>query len=84
MCINLLKRAIDCTAEASDVQYLSVTDSSVLTGTNHGDGGLYINPLVSIDAGMNKDETIEVRFLNATQCILNGVIILLEETTQTL
>lgn len=59
-------------------------DGNMLTGTNHGDGGLYINPLISIDARMNKDETVEVGFLNATQCILNGVVILLEENTLTL
>lgn len=59
-------------------------DGNMLTGTNHGDGGLYINPLISIDARMNEDEAVEVGFLNATQCILNGVIILLEEKMQTL
>lgn len=53
----------------------------LLTCANHGDGGLYINPLICIDARVNKDEAIEVGFLYPTQCILNGVIILEGEET---
>ena len=55
----------------------------MLTCANHGDGGLYINPLVRIDARVDEYKTVKVGLLYSTQCILDGVIILQEEGTNT-
>ena len=46
------------------------------TCSDHGYGGLDVDPLVCVDAGVDEDEAIKVGLLDSTQRILNGVVIL--------
>lgn len=53
---------------------------NMLTCADHGDGRLYVNPLVCVDAGVDEDEAIEVGFLHSAQSIFDGVIVLQRRT----
>lgn len=46
------------------------------TCANHGDGRLDVDPLVGVDARVDKDKPVEVGLLHATQCVLDGVVVL--------
>ena len=48
----------------------------VLTCANHGDGGLDVYPLVSVDARVDKDQPVKVGLLHAAQSVLDGVVVL--------
>ena len=46
------------------------------TGANHGDGRLYVDPLVRVDTGVDEDEAVEVALLHASQGVFDGVVVL--------
>jgi len=82
VCIPFLEEIlIECSIGITSS--LLLNEDNILTCANHGDGGLYINPLICIDARMNKNKTIEVGLLYPTQSIFDGVIILQEKGTNT-
>lgn len=54
---------------------------NVLTCANHGDGRLYVNPLVCVDTRVDEDEAVEVGFLHSAQSVFDGVIVLQWRTT---
>lgn len=48
----------------------------MLTSSDHCDGRLDVNPLICVDARVDKDQAIEVWLLTSSQCVFNGVVIL--------
>lgn len=46
---------ITCGTSGKVMSWVLCSDGNMLTCTNHGDGGLYINPLICIDARVDKD-----------------------------
>lgn len=53
--------------------------SDTRTGSDHGDGRLNVDPLVSVDAGVDKDEAVEVALLDTAQSVFDGVVVLQRE-----
>lgn len=47
----------------------------------HGDGRLDVDPFIRVDPGVDEYQTVEVGFLNATQSVLDGVVILRKQLT---
>lgn len=50
--------------------------ASTPTCPDHGYGRLDVDPLVRVDARVHEDEAVEMGLLDATQRILDGVVIL--------
>ena len=48
----------------------------VLTCSDHGDGGLDVDPLVCVDARVDKDQPVKVGLLHSAQRVLDGVVVL--------
>lgn len=65
-----------CGTSITAMSSVLFSEGNMLTCTNHGDGRLYVNPLVCINARVDKDKTVKVGLLYSTQRILNGVVIL--------
>lgn len=51
-----------------------------MTCSDHRDGRLYVDPLICVDARVNKYQAVEVRLLTSSERILDGVVIL-EQTS---
>lgn len=47
-----------------------------LTGSDHRDGRLDVDPLIGVDPRVDKDQAVEVRLLTSSQRVLDGVVVL--------
>lgn len=55
---------------------LHLSPAQTLTCTDHGDGGLDVDPLVCVDARVDEDQAVKVGLLDPPQSILDGVVVL--------
>lgn len=60
------------------IKTLTTIRTWTLTSSDHCDGRLNVDPLIRVDARVDKDQAVKVWLLTSSQRVLDGVVILKE------